>query len=155
MHTFKSHLSWSKHPEATDSANRRILKNHQVTIEGKESLMISAAKAFKGDPSKWNPEDMLLSSLMSCHMMSYLYVCSQHGVEVINYEDNAEALLEVNADGSGRITQVNLKPLVTITDESQIELALSLHHQANKLCFIANSCNFKVSHQAQCQVFNR
>lgn len=155
MHTFQSHLSWSKHPHAEDPANRRTLKNHQIAIDEKETMTVSAAKAFKGDPSKWNPEDMLLSSLMSCHMMSYLYVCSQHGVEVISYKDDAEAILEVNADGSGQISKVILKPLVTITDATQIQLAIELHHQANQLCFIANSCNFEVVHQAECQVFTK
>lgn len=155
MHTFQSHLSWSKHPHAEDPANRRTLKNHQIAIDGKETMTVSAAKAFKGDPSKWNPEDMLLSSLMSCHMMSYLYVCSQNGVEVISYKDDAEAILEVNADGSGQISKVILKPLVTITDATQIQLAIELHKQANQLCFIANSCNFEVVHRVECQVFTK
>lgn len=155
MHTFKSQLSWQKHPQADVPSVRRQLKNHQVSIDGKETMTVSAAKAFKGDPSQWNPEDMLLSSLMSCHMMSYLYVCSQNGVEVISYKDDAEAILEVNTDGSGQISKVILKPLVTITDATQIQLAIELHQQANQLCFIANSCNFEVVHRAECQVFTK
>jgi len=85
-------------------------------------------------------------------MMSYLYVCSQNGIEVLEYSDNAEATLEVSASGSGRFVEVRLKPVVKISNPDQIELALDLHFKANQLCFIANSCNFPVLHEASCEV---
>jgi organic hydroperoxide reductase OsmC/OhrA len=115
-------------------------------------LNVSAAKAFKGDPELYNPEDLLLSSLVSCHMMSYLYVCAQNGIEVLEYSDHAEATLEVAADGSGRFVEVLLKPTVKISNSDKIELALELHKKANQLCFIANSCNFPVLHEASCEI---
>lgn len=144
-HSFKTHLSWQKHPQAEDTSVRRQLKNHTIQIEEKQTLNISAAKAFKGDPKLLNPEDLLLSSLTSCHMMSYLYVCGQHQIEVLNYEDNAEAILEVNENGSGAITRVVLKPKVLIGTANAIELAQTLHQQAHELCFIANSCKFQIA----------
>lgn len=147
QHSFKAHLSWQKHPQAGDINLRRQLKNHTVQIEGKETLHLSAAKAFKGDSNLLNPEDLLLSSLMSCHMLSYLYVCGQHQIEVVNYEDSAEAFLEVYEDGSGKIVKVILNPIVGLKDASQAEIAMSLHGEARKLCFIANSCNFEMVHQ--------
>ena len=152
-HVFKAELNWSNLDEFLELKKGRSIKNHTVYIQGKDPLTISAAKAFKGDPTKWNPEDLLISSLMSCHMMSFLYVCSQHQVEVLKYEDDAEAILEVNANGGGRIAKVILRPHVTITDESKLELVNTLHQQANALCFIANSCSFEVIHEAECQVF--
>ncbi|TEB40466.1 osmotically inducible protein OsmC, partial [Flavobacterium circumlabens] len=79
-----------------ESVLKLYSKSHQIKIEGKPVLNVSAAKAFKGDPALYNPEDLLLSSLASCHMMSYLYVCSQNGIEVLEYADNAEATLEVS-----------------------------------------------------------
>lgn len=85
-------------------------------------------------------------------MMSYLYCCAQNNVEVISYSDESEAFLEVNSDGSGRITKVILNPIVYITDPNQIEEANSLHKKANRLCFIANSCNFVVEHNGVCFV---
>lgn len=151
-HTFKAEANWTSKQVASDSSKRFYSKSHQIQIEGKPVLDISAAKAFKGDPSLYNPEDLLLSSLVSCHMMSYLYVCSQNGIEVIEYSDNAEAILEVNPDGSGRFVEARLYPKVKISNPDQIDLALELHQKANQLCFIANSCNFPVLHEASCEV---
>lgn len=111
-HLFKAELNWTYQQNQNKLSERFYSKTHQVKIEGKPDLDISAAKAFKGDPSLYNPEDLLLSSLVSCHMMSYLYVCSQNGIEVLEYSDNAEATLEVNPDGSGRFVEVRLYPKV-------------------------------------------
>ena len=149
-HLFKVALNWMKKDNISSSSTRIYTKSHHISIEGKPDLEVSAAKAFKGDPNLYNPEDLLLSSLTSCHMMSYLYCCAQHKIEVISYQDHSEATLQVNPDGSGKIVKVDLFPDIIISDSSQIELALSLHKKANELCFIANSCNFPVYHHAKC-----
>ena len=149
-HLFKVALNWIKKESKMDSSTRIYTKSHHISIEGKPDLEVSAAKAFKGDPNLYNPEDLLLSSLTSCHMMSYLYCCMQYKIEVISYQDHSEATLQVNPDGSGKIVKVDLFPDIIISDSSQIELALSLHKKANELCFIANSCNFPVYHHAKC-----
>ena len=146
IHEFKVAVSW----QSQIIPDRKTSKNHVIGIDGKPDLHLSAAKSFKGDERLYNPEDLLLSSIASCHMMSYLYCCSQHKIEVINYSDSAQAFLEVYANGSGRITKVVLNPKVIIAQASQIDLALSLHKKANELCFIANSCNFEVEHKAVC-----
>ncbi len=151
-HLFKAEAKWTSDQNQEDSTKRFYNKSHKISIEGKPDLNISAAKAFKGDPQLYNPEDLLLSSLISCHMMSYLYVCSQNGIEVLEYSDNAEATLEVSSDGSGRFVEVILKPKVKISNSDKIELALDLHQKANQLCFISNSCNFPVLHEASCEV---
>ncbi|MBS7230364.1 OsmC family protein [Flavobacterium psychroterrae] len=150
-HLFKAEANWTSNQKPADSTTRFYSKSHQIKIEGKPVLNVSAAKAFKGDPELYNPEDLLLSSLVSCHMMSYLYVCSQNGIEVLEYSDHAEATLEVSPDGSGRFTEVQLNPKVKISNPDKIELAIELHTKANQLCFIANSCNFPISHNAACE----
>ncbi|RRT88682.1 OsmC family protein [Empedobacter falsenii] len=149
-HLFKVALNWIKKEPQTDSSTRIYTKSHHISIEGKPDLEVSAAKTFKGDPNLYNPEDLLLSSLTSCHMMSYLYCCTQHKIEVISNQDHSEATLQINPDGSGKIIKVDLFPEIIISNSSQIELALSLHKKANELCFIANSCNFPVYHHAKC-----
>lgn len=143
-HLFSAVLEWPISINTEQENNARKTKNHFVSIERKDQMEISAAKAFKGDPSKWNPEDMLLSSLMSCHMMSYLYCCQQENIRVISYSDTAEAVLQVNEDGSGLITLVTLKPKVVIEANSNQSLAHELHFKAHDLCFIANSCKFPI-----------
>ena len=147
-HTFTAQLRWSA--QTTSTTEKTYPKTHHISIQGKQILEVSAAKAFKGNPSLYNPEDLLLSSLMSCHMMSYLYVCSQHDIEVLSYNDSAQAFLETDSDGGGKIVEVRLAPNVIISDPTKISLAVSLHSQANKLCFIANSCNFSVHHEPSC-----
>lgn len=151
-HLFKAEAKWTSNQKQEDSTKRFYNKSHKIKIEGKPVLDVSAAKAFKGDPELYNPEDLLLSSLVSCHMMSYLYVCSQNEIEVLEYSDNAEATLEVFPDGSGRFTEVRLNPKVKISNPDKIELAIELHKKANQLCFIANSCNFPVLHEASCEI---
>lgn len=148
-HLFKAKASWLLNRKG--DTIKTYSRSHTIAIEGKPLLNVSAAKAFKGDAAVYNPEDMLLASLVSCHMMSYLYVCAQNGIEVLTYTDDAVAILEVEADGSGRFTEVTLNPKVTIAQANKIEEALALHTKANKLCFIANSCNFPVVHNAVCE----
>lgn len=145
-HRFELVLNWSSDSNDLSSNQGRGYKNHTVEIQHKPVLHVSAAKAFKGDLNLYNPEDLLLSSIASCHMMSYLYCCAQEGVVIKSYSDKAEGILEVNMDGSGRFVQVVLNPVVIIENNEKLELARLLHFRANKLCFIANSCNFQVVH---------
>ncbi len=119
-------------------------KSHVSKISGKEDLKISAAKEFKGEASKHNPEDLLLSALSSCHMMSYFYLCQQNKIEILDYQDNAIGTLELKEDASGGFTEVVLHPTVTIKNSKQSDLALKLHEKAHELCFIANSVNFPI-----------
>jgi organic hydroperoxide reductase OsmC/OhrA len=152
-HLFKAKLNWFSSKEEEVSTSKIYSKSHTVIVEGKPILNVSAAKAFKGDPIMYNPEDLLLSSIVSCHMMSYLYVCEQNGIEVLSYTDAAEATLEVLENGSGRFIEVRLYPKVIIRQKEKIAEALRLHQKANELCFIANSCNFPVVHEACCDYY--
>ena len=148
-HTFKASVNWSLSDGESTMSPRTFSRNHDVSIVNKVSpLQVSAAKIFRGDDSLYNPEDLLLSALTSCHMMSYLYACAQHQIEVLSYLDRSEGDLEVESSGSGSFKVVRLKPVVTIKNANQKELALQLHKKANELCFIANSCNFPISHEA-------
>lgn len=148
-HLFKAKASWESDSDNADI--KKYSRNHTISIEGKAALKVSAAKAFKGDAALYNPEDMLLSSIVSCHMMSYLYVCVQSGIQVLSYTDDALAALQVEADGSGRFIEVVLNPKVVIAQRDKIEEAMLLHKKANQLCFIANSCNFPILHNPTCE----
>lgn len=151
-HLFKAKLNWTSVPKESISTSKKYTKTHQIAIDGKAILDVSAAKVFKGDPALYNPEDLLLSSVVSCHMMSYLYVCSQNGITVVSYQDGAEATLEVSENGSGRFTEVRLFPKIIIKEKEKVSEALSLHTKANELCFIANSCNFPILHFPSCEL---
>ncbi len=146
---FKVQAKWSSKNALDVSING---KTHQVFIDDKSPLTVSAAKAFKGDETKYNPEDLLLSALASCHMMSYFYVCAQNGIELIDYKDEAVGVLELKADGSGAFTSVVLNPVVTISKSEMIDKAVSLHKEAHSICFIAHPCNVLISHTVLLQV---
>ncbi len=152
QHLFKVKATWFSSKKQTISSSKVYTKSHTIAIEGKPILNVSAAKAFKGDPKLYNPEDLLLSSISSCHMMSYIYVCEKEGIEIISYSDEAEATLEVAGDGSGRFMEARLHPKVIIRNPDMIAAALRLHKKANELCFIANSCNFPILHFPSCEM---
>ncbi|MHC5353753.1 OsmC family protein [Myroides sp. LJL115] len=142
-HFFKATLHWSL--KVNNSQNKpRTSKNHQVEIQDKALLDLSAAKQFKGDPSLHNPEDLLLSALSSCHMMSFLYVCQQKDIVVLDYKDQSLATLALFENQSGRITQVDLHPKIIFETSVSLEQVEQLHQIAHKLCFISNSCNFPI-----------
>lgn len=147
-HVFKAKVQW----QFEGSIIRKDRKTHQISLEGKPNLTVSAAKTFKGNPDLYNPEDLLLSSLMSCHLMSYLYVCEKNNIQILQYSDSVEGTLEVRDDGSGQFVEVRFFPKVTIANHDQIDLANNLHEEARKLCFIANSCNFTIRHFPCCEV---
>ena len=103
--------------------------------------------AFHGDRSRYNPEQLLLTALSQCHMLSFLHVAVKHGVVVTDYVDHAEGLMRLNRDGSGQFESVTLKPQVTVADPAHISRMDELHHEANQVCFIARSVNFPVLHE--------
>jgi organic hydroperoxide reductase OsmC/OhrA len=102
---------------------------------------------FRGDGTRYNPEDLLVASLSACHMLSYLHLCAVNQVVVTAYEDDAIGSMAENRDGSGQFIEVVLRPRVTIAPESDVVKALALHEDAGRVCFIARSVNFPVRHE--------
>jgi len=151
---FRVHTKWSAENKKEVSDVFLNSKTHKVYIENKSPLIVSAAKAFKGDASKYNPEDLLLSAVSSCHMMSYMYLCEKHSITLVNYSDQTQGNLVVKADGSGAFSEININPIVTILEEDKLELAFNLHAEASRLCFIANSCNVPMHYTPNIQIAN-
>lgn len=147
-HHYQLHLQWTGNLGTGTSHYRAYQRNHTVHFENKPELLLSADPAFRGDPERYNPEELLLAALSGCHMMSFLHVCVNAGVVVTAYEDRATGSMVLHSDGSGQFTEVMLNPTVTVAEASMVEKMDGLHHKANQLCFIANSCNFPVKHNA-------
>jgi len=148
-HQYTTNLVWTGNKGSGTMDYRSYERSYVISVHQKADILGSSDSAFMGDKSKHNPEDLLVSSLSSCHMLWYLHLCSQQGIVVLDYKDQAVGKMSEVENGSGHFTEVKLFPVLTITDESQIDLAESLHEQANKMCFIANSCNFPVLHEAK------
>ena len=151
QHHYNTKVTWTGNTGEGTISYHGYARSHQLSITNKSVIECSSDPAFAGDATKYNPEELLLASLSSCHMLWYLHLCADNGISVIEYFDNATGTMEENEHG-GKFTDVMLQPHVTITNSTQIEKAKSLHAQANKLCFIANSCNFPVRHLAFCKV---
>lgn len=117
--------------------------NHDLEFPNKPPLFTSAAPEFKGDPKAYNPEEMLVGALSSCHMMSFLYLCMMAKIQVTHYVDHAQGEMELSG-GVGKFSKVTLNPVVTLADPSQESKLVALHEKAHHMCFISNSVNFPV-----------
>lgn len=150
-HFYKSHITWTGNRGNGTTGYGAYDRSHQVAIENKPVMECSSDPAFRGDPGKFNPEDLFLASLAACHMLWYLHLCADEGIVVVAYEDHATGTMQQASQGM-RFTEVILHPRVTVTDSAMIDKANSLHIEANRRCFIANSCNFPIQHSPYCEV---
>ena len=146
QHEYSLTIKWTGNKGTGTSSYTTYDRSHSVLVEGKPEINLSSDPAFRGDKARHNPEELLIASLSSCHMLWYLHVCAEAGVTVVDYSDNATGVMEESSNGGGRFSEVALNPVVTVTEASMIDTANQLHKKANELCFIANSVNFKVQH---------
>jgi organic hydroperoxide reductase OsmC/OhrA len=115
---------------------------HEITFKGGQTVTFSASPAYKGDGLHGDPEDLLVAALSSCHMLSFLAICTKKKITVTRYEDDAVGFLE-NEGGKLWITRVILRPQVDCTaDAATLE---HIHHLAHEACFIANSVKTEVT----------
>ncbi len=152
LHRYALSMQWTGNNGTGTSDYQSYSRNHIFRIKNKPDLEGSSDIAFRGDATKYNPEELLVASLSSCHMLWYLHLCCNEGIIVEQYEDNAEGLMQELSDGSGKFEKVILRPTVIISREDMVEKAKQLHEQANAKCFIANSCNFPVHHEPRIMV---
>jgi len=148
-HSYETRLCWTGNRGSGTSAYGAYGRDHEINVAGKmTAIPASSDPHFRGDPARYNPEELLVAALSSCHMLSYLHLCAVNGIVVTEYEDSAIGRMVETAGKGGHFTSVTLRPNVVITAESDREKALALHHEAHDLCFIANSVNFPVACEA-------
>jgi organic hydroperoxide reductase OsmC/OhrA len=149
QHEYRITTTWTGNLGTGTSSYRAYARDHEIAGESKYApLLGSSDRHFRGDASKYNPEELLVAALSACHMLAYLHLCADRGIVVTDYRDDAEGEMAEHADGSGNFTSVILRPRVTITDPGRAAEADALHEQAHELCFIARSVNFPVEHEA-------
>ena len=151
-HNYSINLIWTGNTGPGTSGYKSYKRDYTISIENKADLLGSSDPAFMGDKQRHNPEDLLVCSISSCHMLWFLHLASSEGIVVVEYTDKAEGVLIETQNGSGYFDSVTLNPVVKITDASKIDRVNELHHDANRFCFIANSLNFKVKHNPTCIV---
>lgn len=147
-HNYTLKLTWTGNTGQGTANYRSYERSHVITAFNKPELQGSSDPAFRGDATKYNPEELLVASLSSCHMLWFLHLCADNGIVVVDYVDEPVGVMVETADGGGHFSEVTLKPRVKVMKMADLDLLEQLHYQANKLCFIANSVNFPVHHQA-------
>ncbi len=144
IHNYSCSIVWTGNKGNGTSSYTAYERSHLLEIGGKPTISLSSDQAFRGDKYSHNPEELLVASLASCHMLWYLHLCAANGIVVVTYTDNATGIMEEREDGSGRFKEVTLCPTITVSKESNMDLAHELHDVAHQKCFIANSVNFPV-----------
>jgi len=143
-HHYEVRVEWTGNDGAGTKTYRSYRRDHTIHVEGKPEILGSSDPAFRGDRSRHNPEDFLIASLSSCHMLAYLHLCATNNITVVEYSDCASGVMQETNDDGGQFVQVVLKPAVKISAGDDRDKALDLHHEAHRLCFIARSVNFPV-----------
>lgn len=146
-HLYSVEITWTGNAGTGTSSYKAYERAHLIHVPNKQEIHASSDPLFRGDKTKYNPEELLVASLSSCHMLWYLHLCSENGVVVTEYTDQAKGIMQEGADGGGVFSEVTLYPAVTVADETMIPKAKELHHKANALCFIANSVKFPIHHE--------
>ena len=140
--TYYSELSWRG---STSAGSDCYEPTHRVVLPpGDSELMLSSGAAFKGSPALGNPEQLLLAATSSCQMLSYLAYAAAARIDVLAYDDHAEALMPADAKPM-RITQIVLRPRITVAPGADRGRATRLVERAHRACFIANTLNAEVT----------
>ena len=146
-HEFPVSIEWQGNTGTGTSGARDFSRNHEIGFPNLPPLPGSAAAEFRGEARHYNPEQLFVAAIAQCHMMTYFYLAVKRGIVVTDYRDNAIGFLRLNPDDSGEIYRVLLRPEVVISAESDPEIALGLHAEVHKYCFIARSVNCEIVHE--------
>ena len=143
-HNYAVRVDWTGNDGEGTKTYGGYRRDHTIAAEGKAPIQGSSDPAFRGDRSRYNPEELLVACLSSCHMLWYLHLCAVNHVTVLEYRDAPSGEMEEGDDGSGEFIRVVLRPMVKISADDDHARALALHDEAHRLCFIARSVRFPV-----------
>ena len=139
--TYKSFRYRAK--TAWSSARRGTL-----SASGKPNVVVGSPPEFKGEPDIWAPEELLVGSLNTCMMLTFLTLAQAKGLTPVGYESEAEGLL-ANIEGKYRITEVTVRPRVSLKGKAELERAREIMESVEAQCFISNSIKSKVTLTAE------
>ena len=148
VHHYQARLEWTGAAQGPTLTYQGYSREYSVAIPGKPVFAGSADPTFRGDPKLYNPEDLLVVALSSCHMLSYLALAARAKLSVIAYVDEATGTMDMK-DGKIRFVEVVLHQRVIVAKDADMDVAKRLHDKAHGECFIANSVNFPVRNEPQ------
>lgn len=139
MSEHRINLQWSRN--GGPFARGNYASKHEIRYSGGQTAQVGPSPDLGGDPASVDPEQMLLSALSSCHMLTFLAVAANRGYVIDTYDDDAVAVLGKNADGKTAVVQATLAPRVTFSGDKRptADEYAKLHERAHAACFIANS----------------
>lgn len=141
VHTYRVALSWSG---STGEGYERYDRTHQLALPpGAPRLTVSADPAFRGSAELTNPEQLLLAAASSCQMLSFLAIAARSGIDVLSYQDEAEATMPED-DRPVRITRITLRPRIVVAAGNDVERVLRMVEKAHHECYIANSLTSEI-----------
>ncbi len=146
-HRYDVRTLWKAGANGASKGYYGFSRTHRIEIAGKRVIEASSDPSFRGDPALHNPEDLLVASLSSCHMLWYIVLCVGRKIPILAYEDDAYGIM-AEMPKPGRFVEVVLRPKVTVAKGADLTLATKLHQRAHAECFVANSVNFPVRHEA-------
>lgn len=126
-------------------------RNGRASAEGKPDVTVGSPPDFRGEEGVWSPEHLLVSSLSTCLMLTFLAMAERRNVEVAAYSSDAEALLE-NVDGKYQVTAVTVRPKVALKSADALEAAREIMSKVEANCFISNSIKSRIDLQADFRV---
>ncbi|HEV2567888.1 OsmC family protein [Sphingomonas sp.] len=144
FHEYRVNLAWTGNLGSGTRDYRGYDRSHSITAPGKPMIPGSSDRSFRGDATRWNPEELLVASLAACHKLWFLALCAQAGVCVTAYRDQARGEMREESDGAGQFTFVVLRPEVRLATGDDEAMARDIHERAHAKCFIARSVNFSV-----------
>jgi organic hydroperoxide reductase OsmC/OhrA len=151
-HHYQINLTWTGNIGTGTSKYNAYTRDHEIGGVQKAVILGSSDPTFRGDATRYNPEELLVASISQCHMLWYLHLCSTNGVIVTAYQDAAAGTMAEHPNGSGEFANVTLNPDVTVLDETMILKANQLHADVHEFCFIARSVNFPITHNPSAHI---
>ena len=150
QHHYQITNRWTGNLGQGTASYRGYSRNYDLSAEGKSAPIAgSSDPQFRGDRTRYNPEELLLGALSACHMLWVLHLCADAGIVVAEYLDEAEGEMIENPDGSGHFTTATLHPRMRITDPARAADAVAIHERAHHFCAMAQSVNFPVECQPE------
>ena len=149
QHSYEVRVDWTGNEGDGTKTYKSYRRDHTIAVNGKPQIPGSSDPNFRGDASRYNPEELLVASLSACHMLWYLHLCAVNHLTVLEYQDAASGVMTENEDGSGEFVRVVLRPKIKIATGDDHAKALALHKEAHRFCFIARSVNFPVEVEAE------
>lgn len=143
-HHYSTQVNWTGNKGEGTKSYTSYERSHSITAQSKPEILASSDPAFRGDPSKYNPEELLIASVSSCHMLWFLHLCSVQGVVVSEYSDQASGTMIEEFDGSGKFSEIVLNPKIVLQNEEHRAILPAIHELAHAKCFIANTLNCNV-----------